>query len=262
MNCDDHNRASHYEFPHPHSLPVGRGNLEAASLLLPGLDVKIERPRATDRVHRLPFRVLFLLHLLMRLLLFSWLFFTSVYAADSVAVGVTLFEERNIIGAHQFFATFVQEHPTNAVGAFYLGRTYFAQEQFEQAIEWLDKAVLLDGNNADYHLWLGRACGYQAQRASILWQFPLARRVREHFERAVELNPAHLGARADLAEYYMKAPWFLGGGKEKAEEQAHEVSRRNLEEGLRIWRMIAAEEGSNYYTSGKKITLPPASERN
>jgi tetratricopeptide (TPR) repeat protein len=198
---------------------------------------------------------------LLRLLLFTWLSLISAYAADSVAVGVTLFEEKNIVAAHQFFTTFVQEQPTNAMGAFYLGRTYFAQEQFEQAIEWLDKAIVLDGRNADYHLWLGRACGYQAQRASLLWQFPLARRVRQHFERAVELNPDHIPARADLAEYYMKAPWFLGGSTEKAEEQAHEVSRRNLEEGLRIWRMIAAEEGIDYYTSEKKIILPPAAER-
>lgn len=198
---------------------------------------------------------------ILRLLLFTGLFFTSAYAADNVTVGVTLFEEKNFMAAQQFFTTFVQEQPTNAVGAFYLGRIYFAQEQFEQAIEWFDKAVLLDGRNADYHLWLGRACGYQAQRTSILWQLPLARRVRRHFERAVELNPDHLPARADLAEYYMKAPRLLGGGQEKAEEQAHEVSRRDLEEGLRIWRMIAAEEGLDYHTSGKKITLPPAAER-
>lgn len=188
------------------------------------------------------------------------LFLMPVSADNNVTVGVTLLEEKNFMAAQQFFTTFVQEHPTNAVGAFYLGRTYFAQEQFEQAIEWLDKAVLLDGRNADYHLWLGRACGYQAQRASILWQFPLARRVRKHFERAVELNPEHIHARADLAEYYMKAPWFLGGGKDKAEEQAHEISRRDLEEGLRIWRMIATEEAIDY-TEKKKITLPPAAER-
>ena len=91
---------------------------------------------------------------LVKLLFFSWLSLSSAYADDSVAVGVTLFEENNIVAAHQFFTTFVQEQPTNGVGAFYLGRTFFAQEQYEQAIEWLDKAVLLDGQNADYHLWL------------------------------------------------------------------------------------------------------------
>ena len=185
------------------------------------------------------------------LLLFSWLSLAVVRADDSATVGITLFEENNIVAAHQFFTTFVQEQPTNAVGAFYLGRTFVAQEQYEQAIEWFDKAIVLDEKNADYHLWLGRACGYQAQRASILWQFPLARRVRKHFERAVELNPDDIHARADLAEYYLKAPRFLGGGKKKAEAQAHEISRRNLEEGLRVWRMIASEEARQYTSTVK-----------
>jgi len=179
-------------------------------------------------------------------LILSWLFLVSAQASESVSIGVMLFEEGDIAAAHRFFSTFVEEQPTEAVGAFYLGRTFFAQEQYEDAITWLDKAVLLDNHNSDYHLWLGRAYGYQAQRASILWQVPLAGRVRKHFERAVELNPDNVDARADLAEYYLKAPWFLGGGKEKAETQAHEISQRNLTEGLRVWRMIAAEEANQY----------------
>ena len=84
------------------------------------------------------------------------------------------------------------------------------------------------------------------QRASILWQFPLARKVRIHFEKAVKLDPDNVDARADLAEYYLKAPRILGGGKEKAEAQAHEISYRNLREGLRVWRMIAAESAEEY----------------
>ncbi len=180
------------------------------------------------------------------LLILSWLSLASAQAGQSVSVGVGLFEEGDIAAAHRFFSTFVEEQPTEAIGAFYLGRTFFAQEQYENAIEWLEKAVLLDNHKSDYHLWLGRACGYQAQRASVLWQFPLARRVRKHFERAVELNPDNIEARADLAEYYLKAPWFLGGEKEKAEAQAHEISQRNLAEGLRVWRMIATEEANQY----------------
>jgi tetratricopeptide (TPR) repeat protein len=201
---------------------------------------------------------------LLEFILFSWLSLVGVRADDSVTIGIKLFEENNIAAAHQFFTTFVQEQPTNAVGAFYLGRTFFAQEQYEQAIEWLEKAVVLDGQNADYHMWLGRAYGSHAQRAGILWQFPLARRVRRHFERAVELNPDHIHARADLAEYYLKAPRLLGGGKEKAEAQAHEISRRDLEEGLRVWRMIASEEASQHTSTMKARrheTDAPSAER-
>jgi tetratricopeptide (TPR) repeat protein len=197
------------------------------------------------------------------LLLLSWLLPLSAQAGDSATLGISLFEQGDITAAQQFFSTFVEEQPTDAVGAFYLGRTFFAQEQYEDAIEWLEKAVLLNEQNSDYHLWLGRAYGYQAQRTSVLWQLPLARRVRKHFERAVELNPDNIDARADLAEYYLKAPWFLGGSKEKAEAQAHEISQRNLAEGLRVWRMIAVEEANQLtstVTAQPQLSEPPSPE--
>ena len=176
------------------------------------------------------------------LLILSQLSLGSTQADDNISTGITLFEKGDIAAAHRFFSAFVEEQPTNAVGAFYLGRTFFAQEQYEDAIKWLEQAVLLDDLNSDYHLWLGRAYGYQAQRTSVLWQVSLAGRVRKHFERAVALNPDNIAARTDLAEYYLKAPRFLGGGKEKAEAQAHEISQRNLAEGLHVWQMIATEE--------------------
>jgi tetratricopeptide (TPR) repeat protein len=176
-----------------------------------------------------------------------WLLsFAAVSAASSPEFGIRLFNDKHWTTAQQFFESYTIEYPTDAVGAFYLGRTLFEQQQYERAVEWLEKAALLDSANSQYHLWLGRAYGYSAQRASILWQFPLARKVKIHFEKSVELDPDNIDARADLAEYYLKAPRILGGGKEKAEAQGHEISKRNLEEGLRVWRMIAAENAQEY----------------
>ena len=175
-----------------------------------------------------------------------WFWIVTAGAASDPEFGIRLFNDRQWAAAQQFFETFTAEHPTDAAGAFYLGRTLFERQQYERAVEWLEKATWLDSDNSDYHLWLGRAYGYSAQRASILWQFPLARKVRINFEKAVELDPDNIDARADLAEYYLKAPRILGGGREKAEAQAHEISRRNLREGLRIWRMVAAESAEEY----------------
>jgi tetratricopeptide (TPR) repeat protein len=168
------------------------------------------------------------------------------YTADDATAGIQLFDTGRWIEAERFFATFIERHPTDAAAAFYLGRSHFSQEHYEEAVRWLERAVLLEGQNSDYHLWLGRACGHLAQRLSFLWQLPLARKVRIHFEKAVELNPDNLDARADLVEYYLKAPRILGGGREKAEVQAHEISLRDLDEGLRAWDMIAEETAKPY----------------
>ena len=182
-------------------------------------------------------------------------------AASDPEFGIRLFNDKQWTTAQQFFESFTAKHPTDAVGAFYLGRTLFEQEQYEQAMEWLEKAALLNSGDSYYHLWLGRAYGNSAQRASILWQFPLARKVRIHFEKAVKLDPDNVDARADLAEYYLKAPRILGGGKEKAEAQAHEISYRNLQEGLRVWRMIAAESAQEYVRGRARTTETATGER-
>ncbi|MGE0825297.1 MAG: tetratricopeptide repeat protein [Candidatus Binatia bacterium] len=178
----------------------------------------------------------------------------AAQAGGDATVGVRLFDDEQWSAAQRFFENFTQEHPTDPIGAFYLGRTFFEQGHYEPAIEWLERAVLLETHNSNYHLWLGRAYGYQAQRVSVLWQLPLALRVKKHFEKAVELDPDNVDARADLTEYYLKAPRIIGGGKDKAEAQAHEISRRNLQEGLRVWRMIAEEEAKVYVQTNPDST--------
>jgi tetratricopeptide (TPR) repeat protein len=185
-------------------------------------------------------------------LCFWYLSLAATQAASDPEFGIRLFNDKQWSSAQQFFESFTSKNPTDAVGAFYLGRTLFEQQHYEEAVEWLEKAILLDSVNSTYHLWLGRAYGYSAQRASLLWQFPLARKVKLHFEKAVELDPDNIEARADLAEYYLKAPRILGGGKEKAEAQAHEISVRNLEEGLRVWRMVAADDAQEYVEAEQK----------
>ena len=48
----------------------------------------------------------------------------------------------------------------------------------------------------------------------------MAKRVRNEFERAVQLDPNSWEARTDLAEFYLEAPGIVGGGKDKARAQA------------------------------------------
>ncbi len=48
---------------------------------------------------------------------------------------------------------------------------------------------------------------------------------RAEFERAVQLDPANVPARVDLAQYYTEAPAIMGGGLDKAREQAEQVAK-------------------------------------
>src|SRR5271154_5478817 len=108
-----------------------------------------------------------------------------------------------------------------------LCRAYFALENWDRAESSCRKAVALDPNNGRYHLWLGRVYGEKADRANFLAAAGLAGKVRGEFERAVQLNPNDVDARLDLAEFYLEAPGIVGGGEQKAREQAQSIAAVN-----------------------------------
>ncbi len=159
--------------------------------------------------------------------------------------GERLFAERKFEQARLSLEAAVRDDPRDARAASYLGRVYLAQGIPDRAVEWMEKSIAIEPSGAEYHLWLGRAYGYQAIRASVLKQPSLAKRVRKEFEQASALDPDNLEARFGLIEYYLQAPGILGGSDKKAKEQAQEIRRRNALQGYRAYGRIA-EHGKNF----------------
>lgn len=116
-------------------------------------------------------------------------------------------------------------------GLYLRGRLLYAQENSGKAVDWFEKAVERDKQNAEYHLWLGRALGEEAQKASKIRQPFLARRVKSEFEQAVALDPKMIDARMGLVDFYSIAPGIMGGSMDKAKEQAAEIGRLNPIQG-------------------------------
>jgi len=104
-------------------------------------------------------------------------------------------------------------------------RVRLTLEQWNEAAKECEQAVKMEGNNSVYRLWLGRALGERADRASFLSAYPLAKRVREEFEEAVRLNPRNAEALSDLGEFYEEAPSLVGGGEDKAEGVAAQLDK-------------------------------------
>ncbi|HWY08256.1 MAG TPA: tetratricopeptide repeat protein [Candidatus Acidoferrales bacterium] len=123
--------------------------------------------------------------------------------------------------------------PADAESANLLCRAYFALEDWDRAESSCRKAVSLDQGNGRYHLWMGRVYGEKADRANFLAAAGLAGKTRTEFERAVQLNPKDVEARLDLAEFYIAAPGIVGGGEQKAREQAQFI--RTLDSGREHW---------------------------
>jgi len=120
----------------------------------------------------------------------------------------------------------------------WLGKSYLKIRRWDDAVREMEKAVEMDPSNAKYHLWLGRACGSQAEHSSFLKAPFRARRVLKEFETARDLDPEDVDVRFDLLEYYLQAPGFLGGGQDKAKAEARVISRLDPSKGPAAWAAI------------------------
>src|SRR5687768_15402906 len=86
-------------------------------------------------------------------------------ASSAVDEGVKLFEAKKYAEAK---ATLAPAAGSNHVAAYYLGRIAADQNDMDKAVDWLEKAVKMNGASSEYHLWLGRAYCEKAQNASKL----------------------------------------------------------------------------------------------
>ncbi len=123
-----------------------------------------------------------------------------------------------------------------------LSRAYYAMERWDDAVKCGERAVSLQPGNAIYHLWLAREYGRKAGDSNPLAAAGLARKAKAEFERAVQLDPTNVPARVDLAQYYTEAPAIMGGGLDKARQQAEQVAKYDLAKAHLILGRVAEKE--------------------
>jgi tetratricopeptide (TPR) repeat protein len=161
--------------------------------------------------------------------LLAMLLCAPLQAQDTAARerGVRHFEQQRYAEARQELAAYAAANPRDARAAFYLGLSHQRERNLDAAIEWLERAVRLDGNQAIHHLELAGALGQKAQDVNMARQAILARRIKSHLERASGLEPDNLDARMGLIQFYVMAPGVMGGSKAKAREEAAQIRQRN-----------------------------------
>jgi tetratricopeptide (TPR) repeat protein len=141
--------------------------------------------------------------------------------------------------------------PNDAAAFNLLCRAYYSYGAWDQGINACEKSTALDPNNSNYHLWLGRVYGEKADSVSFFSAASWAKKARAEFETAVKLNPENIEARGDVSEFYIEAPGFMGGGTDKAEDQAQAVEK--LFPAKAHWiRARIAEKKKDYPTAEKE----------
>jgi tetratricopeptide (TPR) repeat protein len=135
--------------------------------------------------------------------------------------------------------------PTDAEAYHLLSRANFHLKKWDDAISYGEKAIQLNPTNSEYYLWLGRAYGEKADSSSFLTAAGLAKKIRQNFEKAVALDGNNVEARTDLAEFYVEAPGFMGGGTDKAAAQAQAIASKNAARAHWVNAKIAEKKKDN-----------------
>ncbi|HCD52557.1 MAG TPA: hypothetical protein DEQ34_08925 [Balneolaceae bacterium] len=174
-------------------------------------------------------------------LLFIVFTVASVHA-QTIEQGVVQFENDQLSQAESTFRNILKQDKKNTQAMFYMGRIEFERKEYGDAADWFEEVLDKEPGSSLYHMWMGHANGRLAQNASVLRQAGYARKCRNSYQKAIELDPNNLTARKYLIDYYLQAPGFLGGGRDNAEKEATEIMNRDIEEGYLAWGRIYSYE--------------------
>lgn len=165
-------------------------------------------------------------------------------AQATVDQGMALEKQGKYSQAQKVYEEAIAKNPQDAAAHYRIGMIHIQHSQkAELALPWLEKAVALEGNNAEYHFRLGQAYGTLARYASLIKQPGLVRSAREHLELALRYNPRDLEHHLAMIQFYMEAPAILGGSYSKAHQQADELMKLNAPEGHLAHGNVYASQG-------------------
>jgi len=134
-------------------------------------------------------------------------------------------------GALAAAEAFAKANANSAPAWIALTRARLMAGQAEPAIAAAEKATKLAPGNAVAFQWLGNAYGQRIGQVGMFGKLSMAPKLRDAFERAVQLDGGLLEARFALVDFYMMAPGAIGGGVDKARAQAAEIGKRDAAQG-------------------------------
>ncbi|MCJ7578488.1 MAG: tetratricopeptide repeat protein [candidate division Zixibacteria bacterium] len=152
--------------------------------------------------------------------------------------GKRLFKEEKYEEAKEVLLKVVEKEPENPEANFFLCKVYLILDDYDNSIKYGEKAVKLNDSQSEYHHWLGSAHVIQAQKGSKLKALFRAKKGKDEFEKAVELDSTNLDARFDLMQYYIGAPGIAGGDKKKAKKQAEIIQGLDSLYGAYAWALF------------------------
>lgn len=132
--------------------------------------------------------------------------------------------------------------------------------RYEEAAAQAEKCVDKYPANGGCHVVLGKALGSKAIAGGITSALGYAGTIRDSFKKAVELNPRDFEARFALLDYYMMAPFIVGGGTGKAETLARETATLNADAGKLMTVSLDLKEDNVAKAEAGALAIKPGTD--
>lgn len=152
-------------------------------------------------------------------------------AAGELEAARELFAALNYPEAQAAYERLASVNPESFEVQFQLGELALRRGDPATAVIHLERAGRVDPMSARAQKRLGDAHGTVAVSAPLLSKFGHAKKTLVAYERAVALDPSYISGREALFEYYRQAPGFVGGGFDKAAEQAARIKALDATRG-------------------------------
>jgi tetratricopeptide (TPR) repeat protein len=147
-------------------------------------------------------------------------------------------EEMYERGHYAASLSLLDRHAMDPAVLFLIGRDYYMLGEFKKATGYLKHAAIAEPANSEFFDWLGRAYVRRADTSNPLSAPVLAKKAKQAFERAVQLNPKNTQALSDVFDYYLQAPAVLGGSYDKAGTVAEKMWAVDSSQALfEQWRL-------------------------
>ena len=117
----------------------------------------------------------------------------------------------------------IKENPNHIKALEYLGHIEGYDKSWDKALRYFGKLKQLNPKEADYCYKYGGCLAFKAKESNKFKALGMVGEIKDNFEKAIQLDSKHIGARWGLLELYLQLPGIFGGSEKKAQRYANEL---------------------------------------
>jgi tetratricopeptide (TPR) repeat protein len=149
----------------------------------------------------------------------------GVFAQDTFTEAKYFFETGRSAQAKPLFESYLKANPNHIATLVYLGDIAAAAKKWATALDYFERVKKLKPNVAEYQYKYGGALGMVAKESNKFKALSLIDDIRTAFEKAISLDPKHIGAHWALIELNLQLPAIAGGSLKKANQYAEALAK-------------------------------------